>query len=525
MYKVLVSDPIADKGIAILEDAGFEVIYNPNPSNEELESYSRDINAWVVRSGTKILAEYLKDARNLQVIGRAGVGVDNIDINEATKQGVIVMNMPDGNIISAAEHTIAMMMSLSRNIQLGHAGILAGEWNRSNLMGSELHGKTLGVVGLGRVGREVIKRSIGLEMKILGHDPFVSSDIIDEEKVKIVDLDELTEKSDYITLHVPFLETTNNLFDAKRISMMKDSARIINVARGGIVNESDLAHALNEGIIAGAAIDVFDTEPLEKNHPLISTKNILLTPHLGASTLEASEGVSSGICRQVRDYLLDGKLSNPLNMPIQDMVKLKQILPLLNLSKILGKICSQLAESPIESVSIECMGDIEDSKPIALSFLIGLIQDMTDSKINFVNAGVVAQERGITFSHSFSSESTSFSNLINIVLITKEDEITLGGSVFGEHNCRIVNIFGYELDFRPEGNMLFLQNKDVPGVIGKVGVILSDANVNIGEFILSRTTSKEIAYSVIKVDEKIDSALLNQLIKVDEIVSIKQLSV
>ena len=525
MYKVLVSDPIADQGIEILEDAGFEVIYNPNPSNDELQAYSRDINAWVVRSGTKILAEYLKDARNLQVIGRAGVGVDNIDINEATKQGVIVMNMPDGNIISAAEHTIAMMMSLSRNIQLGHAGILAGEWNRSNLMGSELHGKTLGVVGLGRVGREVIKRSIGLEMKILGYDPFVSADIIDKEKVKIVDLDELTEKSDYITLHVPFLETTNNLFDAKRISMMKDSARIINVARGGIINESDLAHALNKGIIAGAAIDVFETEPLEKNHPLISTKNILLTPHLGASTLEASEGVSSGICRQVRDYLLDGKLSNPLNMPIQDMVKLNQILPLLNLSKILGKICSQLAESPIESVSIECMGEIEDSKPIALSFLIGLIQDMTDSKINFVNAGVVAQERGISFSHSFSSESTSFANLINIVLMTKEDEIILGGSVFGKHNCRIVNIFGYELDFRPEGNMLFIQNKDVPGVIGKVGVILSDANVNIGEFILSRTTSKEIAYSVIKVDEKIDSALLNQLMQIDEIVSIKQLSI
>ena len=267
MYKVLVSDPIADKGIAILEDAGFDIIYNPYPSNDELQAYSRDINAWVVRSGTKILAEYIKNARNLQVIGRAGVGVDNIDINEATKQGVIVMNMPDGNIISAAEHTIAMMMSLSRNIQLGHAGILAGEWNRSNLMGSELYGKTLGVVGLGRVGREVIKRSIGLEMKILGCDPFISADIIDKEKVKIVDLDELTEKSDYITLHVPFLETTNNLFDAKRISMMKDSARIINVARGGIVNESDLAHALNKGIIAGAAIDVFATDPLEKNIP------------------------------------------------------------------------------------------------------------------------------------------------------------------------------------------------------------------------------------------------------------------
>jgi len=525
MYKVLVSDPIADKGIEILENAGFEVIYNPNPSNDELQSYSRDINAWVIRSGTKISAAYLKDARNLQVIGRAGVGVDNIDINEATNQGIIVMNLPDGNTISAAEHTIAMMMALSRNIHLGHLGMLAGKWNRSNLVGSELHGKILGVVGLGRIGREVIKRAIGLEMNILGYDPFVGQDLFDEEQVTIVDLDELTEKSDYITLHVPFLDTTKYLFDAQRLSMMKDSARIINVARGGIINESDLAHALNEGVIAGAAIDVFENEPLDKNHPLILSKNILLTPHLGASTLEASEGVSSGICRQVRDYLLEGKLSNPLNMPIQDMAKLKQITPLLDLAIILGKICSQLAESPIQSVSIECMGDIEDSKPIALSFLIGLIQNMTDTKINFVNAAFIAQERGMDFSHSLTSESVSFMNLVKITLITKEDEITLTGSVFGKENFRIVNILGYELDFRPEGNMLFLQNKDVPGVIGKVGKLLSDSSVNIGEYLLSRTTSKERAYSVIKVDEQINSELLNQLIKVDEILSVQQLNI
>ncbi len=525
MAKVLVTDPIADKGIEILEDAGFEVIYNPNPSNDELQSVSRDINAWVVRSSTQITAEHLKDARNLQVIGRAGVGVDNIDLNEATTQGIIVMNMPDGNTISAAEHTIAMMMSLSRNIQLGHVGIMAGEWNRSNLIGSELNGKILGVVGLGRIGREVIKRAIGLEMNILGYDPFVSGDIFDEEKVEIVDLDELTKKSDFITLHIPFLDNTKNLFDAQRLSMMKNTARIINVARGGIINESELAHALNEGVIAGAAIDVFENEPLEKDHSLILSKNILLTPHLGASTIEASEGVSVGICKQIRDYLLEGKLSNPLNMPIQDMAKLKQITPLLDLAKILGIICSQLVETPIQSVSIECMGDIEDSKPIALSFLIGLIQNMMDTKINFVNASIIAQERGMDFSHSLSSESVSFTNLVKISLITKEDKITIEGSVFGKQNFRIVNILGYELDFRPDGNMLFLQNKDVPGVIGKVGMILSDSNVNIGEYLLGRTTSKDRAYSVIKVDEKINSELLNKLIEVDEILSIKQLSV
>ena len=525
MYKVLVSDPLADKGIEILEEAGFEVIYNPNPSNDELISYSRDINAWVVRSGTKILSEHLEDARKLQVIGRAGVGIDNIDIEEATKHGILIMNMPDGNTISAAEHTIAMMMSLSRNIQLGHVGLLKGEWNRSNLVGSELYGKILGVVGLGRVGREVIKRATALEMKILGHDPYVSSDIFDADEVRIVGLDELTEKSDIITIHVPVLDSTKNLFDAKRLSMMKESARIINVARGGIINELDLVYALNKHMIAGAAIDVFENEPLDKDHPLISANNILLTPHLGASTYEASEGISSGICRQIRDYLLDGKLSNPLNMPIQDISKLRQITPLLELANILGKIGSQLVENPVKSISIECMGEIEDSRPVALSFLIGFIQDMTDVKINFVNAGIVAKERGLEYSHSLTSESVSFSNLVKISLITEEDEITLEGSFFGQNNFRIVSVLGYKLDFQPEGNMLFLQNKDVPGVIGKVGMILSDSNINIGEYLLSRTSLNNRAYSVIKVDNKIKPEILEKLDKVDEILSIKQLNV
>ena len=296
MVKVLVSDPIADKGIEILEEAGFDIVYNPNPSDDELQALASDTNAWIVRSGTKITAELLKDARNLQVIGRAGVGVDNIDIKEATNQGVIVMNNPDGNTISAAEHTIAMMMALSRNIQLGHMGIVNGEWNRSNLVGNELKGKILGVLGLGRIGREVIKRAIGLEMKIMGYDPFVNQDVFDQETVTLVDLDTLTQESDYITLHMPLLDSTKNLFNAERIAAMKSSARIINVARGGIIDEADLVQALNNDIIAGAAIDVFESEPLDMNSPLIKAKNILLTPHLGASTHEASEGVSFGIC-------------------------------------------------------------------------------------------------------------------------------------------------------------------------------------------------------------------------------------
>jgi len=525
MAKVLVSDPIADRGIEILEQAGFDIVYNPNPSDDELHILASDTNAWVVRSGTKITAELLKNARNLQVIGRAGVGVDNIDIKEATNQGVIVMNNPDGNTISAAEHTIAIMMALSRNIQLGHMGMVSGEWNRSNLVGNELKSKTLGVVGLGRIGREVIKRALGLEMKIMGYDPFVNQEVFDQDTVTLTDLDKLILKSDYITLHIPLLDSTKNLFNAERLSKMKSSARIINVARGGIINETDLANALNNDVIAGAAVDVFESEPLDMTSPLVKAKNVLLTPHLGASTHEASEGVSFGICRQIRDFILDDKLSNPINMPITDMAQLKQIQPYLRLAETLGKIEMQLAEFPVKSVSVECFGDIDDSKPIALSFLIGLFHDITDNRINFVNAAVIAEERGISFSHSLNTEPVSFANLIVAHIESEEGAIEVAGSVFGDQHPRIVDIMGYEVDVRPEGNMLFVQNEDVPGVIGKVGMLLGEGGVNIAEYLLSRTPNNDSAYSVIKFDGEINDKLLETLKQVDEIISIKQLHV
>tara|TARA_B100001029_G_C15057163_1_gene455305 strand:+ start:1278 stop:2855 length:1578 start_codon:yes stop_codon:yes gene_type:complete len=525
MAKVLISDPIADKGLAILEKSGFDLIYNPNLTDEELQSLVMDIDGWIVRSGTKINSNHLKDARNLRVIGRAGVGVDNIDINEATNQGIVVMNNPDGNTISAAEHTIAMMMSLSRNIQLGHMSLKDGLWNRSSLVGSELKGKTLGVVGLGRIGREVIKRALGMEMKILGYDPFVNQDVFDAEKVVIVDLDDLCAQSDFITLHLPLLDSTRNLFDYKRISKLKPSARIINVARGGIINESDLANALNNDIIMGAAIDVFENEPLDPNSSLIKAKNILLTPHLGASTFEASEGVSYGICRQVRDFILEDKLSNPINMPLSDMSELKKIKPYMNLAQILGKIEMQLVDSPIKSISIECFGNIEDSKPLALSFLIGIFHDMTDNRINFVNAGVIAEERGISISHTINTEITSFSNLLVASVITDTETITVSGSVFANQFPRIVEIMGYEVDVSPIGNMLFLKNKDVPGVIGKVGLMLGESNINIAEYLLSRIDSKDTAYSIIKIDGQIDNEQIKKLSSIDEILDVKQLYV
>ena len=525
MTEILITDPIAEKGIDILKESGFDVIYRPSPNFDELESILFSVDAWIVRSGTNITSNLLKKTNNLQVIGRAGVGVDNIDIAEATNQGIIVMNNPDGNTISAAEHTLAMMMALSRNIQNGHLGLVNGKWNRSNLVGSELKGKILGIVGLGRIGREVIKRALAMDMQIIGYDPFVNQDMFDPDQVKILELNELCKKSDFITLHLPLLDSTLNLFDQKRLSMMKKTARIINVARGGIINEEDLAESLNKGVIAGAAIDVFKKEPLASDSPLISSKNILLTPHLGASTVEASEGVSFGICCQIRDFLLDGKLTNAINMPISDISELKKIQPYLDLAELLGKIQSQLVDAPIKSITIECFGNIADGKPIALSFLIGVFCKITDNRINFINASSIAEERGITLTHSINTKSISFSNLIVANVATEKGSIKVEGSVFGDLYPRIVNIMGYEVDFRPEGNMLLVKNKDVPGVIGKVGMMLGESQINIAEYLLSRLDSSEYAYSIIKLDGKINKELLNSLINIDEIINIKQLHV
>ena len=525
MYKVLVTDPIADKGLAILTDAGLEMVYEPALSPDALNEAVADVHGWVIRSGTTITAEHLALAKNLQVIGRAGVGVDNIDIKAATSKGVLVMNMPDGNTISAAEHTMALISTLSRNIQLGHLGLVNGEWNRHALVGNELRGKTLGVVGLGRIGREVIKRAQGFEMKILGYDPYVNQEMFNSEKVKVIDIDELTIKSDFVSVHVPLTEHTRDLFDAERLATMKSTARIVNVARGGIINETDLANALNNGVIAGAALDVFVSEPLGEGHPLVTAKNILLTPHLGASTHEAKEGVSLGICEQVRDFLKEEKLSNPINMPISDMSKLKALEPFLTMSEKLGIIQSQLTEGPVKSVSVECFGNIEDAKPVALSFLKGLLSESADVRLNFVNAGAIAEDRGISFSHSYNTDSVSFSNLIMTHVTTQNGTIEVAGSVFGDNHSRLVDIKGYEVDVHPEGVMVLIQNKDVPGVIGRVGMVLGDAGVNIGEYLLSRTSDSDTAFAVVKIDEKLSDSVLSTLSDMDEILTIKQLQV
>jgi D-3-phosphoglycerate dehydrogenase len=522
--KVLVSDPITKAGMTILKEADFDVVYLPDASDDEKADACKDVHGWVVRSGTQATANMINSAENLQVIGRAGVGTDNIDISAATRKGIVVMNTPDVNTISAAEHTVAMMLALSRNIPLGHGGIIKGQWNRNALVGTELRNKTLGVVGLGKIGREVIQRSRSFNMNILGFDPYVGQDMFDDEEVRVVDLDTLTAESDYITLHVPFIDSTKDLFDFERLCRMKDSARIINVARGGIINEADLAKALNEDKIAGAAIDVFTSEPIGENNPLVKAKNIVMTPHLGASTAEAKEGVSLAVCEQVRDYLLHEKLANAINMPISDLVKLKEIQPNLDLSEAMGKLQSQLETGVIQKVHIECAGSMEETKPAMLAFLKGLLSSRIPDRVNYVNAESLALDLGIKIEYSYSSNCGSYENLIRTQVTGENGSNQINGSIFENKRLRLVKILGYEMDITPRGTLLFVHNKDVPGVVGKVGTALGSSQINIGAYILSRDSVDGEAFAVIRVDNEVPEKILTELADMQEIISIQQIN-
>ncbi len=521
--KVIVSDPISEDGLKILKDNNIEVIYSVDDDIGKNQDHVSLADGWIVRSGTKLDSDIIDNAINLSVIGRAGVGVDNIDISAATRRGIVVMNTPDANTISAAEHTMALILALSRNISLGHVGLSKGEWNRHLLIGSELRDKTIGIVGLGKIGREVMQRSKAFNMDILGYDPFIPKDFFRPDEIEVCDLDRLIETSDYITLHLPLTNETRNLFDYNALSKMKRGARIINVARGGIINENDLSKILKENIIAGAALDVFEFEPLAKDSPLITAPNIILTPHLGASTIEAKEGVSISICNQVKNFLIKDELDNAINIPFKNFSRLKEIEPFLRLSELLGGIHSQVSDGPIKEISINCFGSINDTKPIGLSFLRSLLQSRVPERVNYINADALAKELGMKVNINFSTSDTSYSNLIS-AKVKSDKEVLIEGSVFDDDLPRLVNIFGYKMEVNPNGTLLFVQNDDVPGVIGKVGTLLGDNKINIAAYLLSREKNENLAFSVIRLDGPIEADIIKMLSSIKELKFIKQIS-
>ncbi len=522
--KVIISDPISNDGLKVLEDNDIQIINAVNEDINENFQHIESANAWIIRSGTKLNSKIINKANNLSVIGRAGVGVDNIDISAATRKGIVVMNTPDGNTVSAAEHTMALMLALSRNISHGHHGLSKGQWHRHKLIGSELRNKTLGIIGLGKIGREVLHRSQAFNMNILGFDPFLPEDLFRSDEIELCDLDYILKKSDYITLHIPLTDDTKNLFDYDTLKKMKQEARIINVARGGIINESDLARILKENKISGAALDVFETEPLPKNSPLISAPNIILTPHLGASTKEAKEGVSISICNQIKNYLIDEDLENAINVPFQNISQLKEMAPFLKLSGELGFIHSQISSGPISDIKINCFGKAEEIKPIGLSFLKSLLESRVPERVNYINADSIAKELGITVTLNYSTINSNYSNLVSAT-VTSDKEIVLEGSVFDDNLPRMVNILGYKIEVNINGILLFIQNDDVPGVIGKVGTLLGENNINIAAYLLSKEKSKNLAFSVIRLDEFVNAKIIKRLNSIKELKYVKQIKV
>jgi len=479
--KVLVSDKLADIGIEMFQKAeGIEVDVKTGLSPDELESIIGEYDGLVIRSATKVTEEVLAAGKRLKVVGRAGIGLDNVDIPTATKHGVVVMNTPEGNVVTTAEHAIAMMLALSRNVPQGTASLKAGRWDKKKLQGKEIYKKTLGVVGFGRIGSIVADRARGLKMNVIIHDPHVKRDLVEQRGFEVVTLEELYQRADFITIHVPKVKETTHLIDKSALDRMKPGVRLIHCARGGIVNENDLLEALKSGKVGGAALDVFETEPPGAS-PLFELDNVICTPHLGASTEEAQTNVAVAVAEQIIQYLTTGTIINAVNVPSVSGELLAKLQPYLTLGDRIGCLHAQLARGAIESITIKYSGDFDDLDltPVTTAAIKGLLTPVLRDMVNFINAPVIAKERGVRIVESRSASTEDFTNLIAIEATSAEGVNTIAGTIFGKHDPRIVRINDFRLEVYPEGHLLLIHNEDKPGAIGSVGTVLGKHRVNI----------------------------------------------
>jgi D-3-phosphoglycerate dehydrogenase len=525
MFKVLVADPIAEQGIDIFKkekDIQTDVKLKLKP--EELKAIIGEYDALAVRSETKVTADILDAAKKMKVIGRAGVGVDNIDVPAASKKGIIVMNTPDGNTISTAEHTLSMMLSLCRNIPQADASMKSGKWDRKKYTGVELYGKVLGVVGLGRVGKEVAMRAKSFGMEILAFDPYLTEEKASKLEIRAATLEEVITKSDFLTVHTPLTKETKYIISEKEISKMKEGVRIINCARGGIIKETALLEALESGKAAGAAIDVFETEPMTPEHPFIKAPNIILTPHLGASTEEAQISVAVAVAVQMIEALRGGTVRNAVNAPAIPAEILNQLQPYIILLEKMGKIAAQIADGYIKAIKIEYTGQITDynTSCLTLSAVKGVLSSIEkDGTVNFVNAPVLLKEKNIVVSESKSNEMTSYANLIRLEITTDKGTEKIAGTVFGKNNIRIVQLSGYDIDLEPALDMLLIMNYDKPGLVGNVGTILGKEKINIASLQMARKTSGGDAITVLTVDHEIGDKVLSELAAIENVKNVK----
>ncbi|HUU49384.1 MAG TPA: phosphoglycerate dehydrogenase [Nitrospinota bacterium] len=511
--KILVSDNISEKGLKILRsEKDLNIVVKTDLSHDDLLKEIKDYDGLIIRSATEVKEDVIESAEKLRIIGRAGIGMDNVDLEAASKKGIIVMNTPGGNTITTAEHAIAMMLAISRNIPQANASMKEGKWEKKKFTGVEVFRKTLGIIGLGRIGAIVAQKAQGLGMNVLGNDPYISEERAKEVGVKKVELKELLKNSDYITLHCSKSDDTVNLIGKEEFSLMKDGVRIINCARGGLIDENALYEAIKDGKVAGAALDVFEKEPPKEN-PLLSLDSVITTPHLGASTGEAQENVAIDIANQIVDFFKSGQVKNAVNVPSLDYELLIKIEPYLNLAEKLGSFQAQMVEGGIKEVVIKYHGEIVNLgvKPITNSVLKGLLQVFLQNRVNVVNAPYLAKERGIEVVESTSTETEDYANLIILEVKTDKTKGTVGGTIYGKRDPRIVKIDNYRLEAVPSGHMMVFSNKDVPGMIGKIGTILGENNINIAGMQLGRVAPKGDAVSVVNVDSPVPEEVLNEI--------------
>ena len=530
MDRVLVADKLAPEGMAVLQHAAqlsqLQVDERTGLEPAALREVIGDYDALIVRSSSTVTREIVEAARRLRVIGRAGIGVDNIDVEAATRRGIVVMNTPGGNNVTTAEHAISMLLALARSIPQATASMKAGKWEKGKLMGSEICGKVLGIVGMGNIGRLVADRAQGLKMKVIAYDPFLTEQKAQQLGVDLVGLEALLQRADFVSIHTPLLPETRNLIDAAALAQMKPTARLINCARGGIVDEAALADALRNKRLAGAALDVFDHEPPPPDSPLLQLDTVICTPHLGAATAEAQVAVSVGIAEQIVQFLVFNVVHSAVNMPSISAEQLEVLRPYLILAERVGSLQAQLLEDAPKELTVEYAGDIAalDVQPVTVAVLKGLLSRLLEtSVVNFVNARELARERGIKVVESRSSSPKGFTNSLTVRVRTARKTSEVGGAVFGRDVIRLVKINGFYLEAVPEGFILMLNNRDVPGVVGAVGMLLGEAKINIAGLQLGREAVGGMALSLVHVDERIPPAVLDQLRKLPNIVSAQML--
>ena len=511
MVKVLISDKMSPRAEEIFKERGVDVDYKPGMTPEELKACIGEYDGLAIRSATKATAEIIEAADNLKVIGRAGIGTDNIDKVAATSKGIVVMNTPFGNAITTAEHAITLMMATARQIPAANASTHAGKWEKSRFMGVEVMGKTLGLIGAGNIGSGVAERAIGLKMKVVAYDPYLSPERAKEIGVEKVELDDLFKRADFISLHTPMTDSTRGIVNKDAFAKMKDGVRIINCARGGLVVEADLLEALESGKCAGAALDVFEVEPAIDN-PLFGREDVICTPHLGASTSEAQVNVAVQIAEQIADYLLTGAVTNALNMPSVSAEDAPKLAPYLKLAEQLGSFAGQITLTGIEKVEIEYEGHAAElnTKPITAVVLQGLLSPILEG-VNMVSAPVIAKERDIDIKEVLHERPSEYQTLISVTITTEAQTRTVKGTLFAGRDPRIVDIKGIPMDARLGEHMLFLTNEDKPGFIGGLGTVLGDAGINVATFNLGRAEEGGEALALVEVDQAVGEEVLDAL--------------